>query len=140
MRKYKKLIKICWEALRFNAPSRYLPRIVMEDNNFRGHQFKKDDVIVCSHRAAYFDPDFVYKPNKFMVDRPDHVVPSFHFGSGKHICLGEYVSVELMPMVIKEILLYKPVVKRANGGKVGELETRDGTPFLTNFYIEFADY
>lgn len=133
-----KLIKICWEALRWNAPTRYLPRIVEEDTVFRdSKEFKKGDIVLCSHRAAFFDPDFVHKPNKFTIDRPDHII-SFHFGSGKHICLGEYVSAELAPMVIKEILLYKPVVKRVNG-KVGELETRPGTPFLQNFLIEFAD-
>lgn len=135
----EKLIKICWEALRFNAPSQYLPRIVQKDFVFRSNKkFKKGDVVVCSHRSAFFDPDFVHKPNDFVIDRPDKIVPSFHFGSGKHICLGEHVSIQLMPMVIKEILLYKPVVKRVNG-KVGELETRPGTPFLSNFMIEFSD-
>ena len=34
--------------------------------------------------------------------------------------------------------MYKPVVKRVNG-KVGVLETREGTPFLKNFLIEFSD-
>lgn len=136
----EELIKICWEALRFNAPAMYLPRIVQKDVTFRGtKKFKKGDMVICSHRSSFFDPEFVTNPNKFDPDRPPHVA-SYHFGSGKHQCLGEYVSLELMPMVIKQILLYKPVVSKAKGGKVGELPCREGTPFLSEFWIEFSDH
>ena len=43
-----------------------------------------------------------------------------------------------MPMVIKAILAYKPGVKRV-GAKVGELETKPGTVFVTNVKIAFTD-
>jgi cytochrome P450 len=133
-----KLIKICWEALRWNAPSVYLSRIVNEDVVLNGHEFKKGTRVLCSHRSAFFDPKWIHKPNEFRIDRPSEIVPAFHFGSGVHTCLGNYIATELMPMVIKAILTYKPGVKRV-GAEVGELETKTGTVFVKNVRIAFTD-
>jgi len=133
-----KLIKICWEALRWNAPIQYLPRTVTKDIVLNGHSFKKGTTVICIHRSAFFDPNWVHKPNQFRVDRPNKIIPSFHFGSGPHSCLGEYVASQVMPMVIKAILLYKPGVERVRT-PVGVLEQKKGTVFVKNYWLKFSD-
>mmetsp|Transcript_30702 Transcript_30702/g.46509 ORF Transcript_30702/g.46509 Transcript_30702/m.46509 type:complete len:436 (+) Transcript_30702:112-1419(+) len=132
-----KLIKICWEVLRWNAPTTLLPRIVTQDTVLNGHKFKKDTTVLPIHRSAFFDPHWVHEPNKLRLDRPYHI-ESFHFGCGPHKCLGSHVASQVMPMVIKAILLHKPGVDRVRTA-VGEFDLKKGTVFVTNYWLQFSD-
>lgn len=131
----EKLTKICWEALRFNVPP-FLPRLVSKDTYVNGHLFKQGTIVKVSQRSAFFDPTFVEKPHEFNPNRQLHLTPSFHFGHGIHKCLGQHVATAVMPMIMKQVLLHKPLVKRVEGIR-GQLTLED--KFVENFWIEWEN-
>lgn len=74
------------EILRFEPPVQAFSRIVKEDFEYKGYEFKKNQVALLFYAAANRDPRFIENPQIFDIQRKDSKHVSF--GHGVHLCLG----------------------------------------------------
>ena len=74
------------EALRLEPPLLSLTRLVPETFEYKGHVFKKGQLILLSIAGANRDPKVTPSPDAFNIHREafEHV----SFGHGIHLCLG----------------------------------------------------
>jgi len=74
------------EALRLEPPLLSLTRLVPETFEYKGHAFKKGQLILLSIAGANRDPKVTPSPETFNIHREafEHV----SFGHGIHLCLG----------------------------------------------------
>lgn len=74
------------ESLRVEPPVLFAPRVIRTSFDYRGHQFRKGQLLLLSLSAANRDPTVVAEPHVFDINRQDgrHV----SFGHGIHLCLG----------------------------------------------------
>ena len=74
------------EALRLEPPVMALSRLVPETFEYKGHVFKKGQLILLSIAGANRDPKVTPSPDAFNIHREafEHV----SFGHGIHLCLG----------------------------------------------------
>jgi len=78
------------EMIRWAAPVLYMSRTVVEDVEYRGHQFRKDERVVLHYAAANRDPDVFEDPHRFDITRDPN--PHLSFGFGAHFCLGAHLA------------------------------------------------
>ena len=78
------------EMIRWSAPVIYMSRTVVEDTEYRGHQFRKDDRVVLHYAAANRDPSVFEHPHRFDITRDPN--PHLSFGFGAHFCLGAHLA------------------------------------------------
>ncbi len=74
------------EMLRFDSPSQLFRRWVLEDMDYKGHQFKVGQEVAFLFGAANRDPQVFVHPNQFDITRNPN--PHITFGVGIHYCLG----------------------------------------------------
>jgi hypothetical protein len=74
------------EFLRFDSPVQVTDRVVTEDLDFRGHRFRRGQLVVCLLGAANHDPARFPHPDRLDVTRADR--GHLAFGLGPHVCLG----------------------------------------------------
>lgn len=74
------------EALRFEPPVLAVGRLVKETFEYKGHKFRKGQMILLSIAGANRDPGVTPNPGDFDIHREqfDHI----SFGHGIHLCLG----------------------------------------------------
>jgi cytochrome P450 len=74
------------ESLRLEPPVLALSRMVSETFDYKGHAFKKGQLILLSIAGANRDPQVTANPDAFNIHREafEHV----SFGHGVHLCLG----------------------------------------------------
>lgn len=106
---------LVWEALRYVPISPYMFRQTSEAYTLaKGTDYATEipartNVIVLT-QSAMFD-DFAYtNPDEFNPDRTFY--HNFNFGFGPHDCLGKYVGMEMLPEMVRQIILL-PNVKAA---------------------------
>ncbi len=78
------------ETIRWAAPVIYMSRTVVEDIEYKGHQFRKDDRVVLHYAAANRDPAVFDDPHTFDITRDPN--PHISFGFGAHFCLGAHLA------------------------------------------------
>ena len=99
---------IVWETLRFVPISPYLFRqasaeAVIARGTERETTVPAGGYVLVATQSAMFD--------ERAFDDPDHFKPGrnwyhqFHFGYGAHECLGRYVGAEMIPEMVRQMLL-----------------------------------
>lgn len=78
------------ELLRFNSPSKYMPRRVAQDCAIDGVPLREHQRLMVSLAAANHDPEQFDDPQRLDITRADnrHVA----FGYGAHFCLGSALA------------------------------------------------
>lgn len=96
------------EMLRYEPPVQAFSRIVKEDFEYKGYNFKKNQVALLFYAAANRDPRFIENPQTFDIRRkdPKHI----SFGHGVHLCLGMSLARLEAKIVFNQILDNFPVV------------------------------
>lgn len=135
------LSAIVWEALRYDPVNPWLARYTEEDFVLgAGTSYetvvKKGSLVLAATESAMFDETVFPSPNSFRTDRD----PSsyMHLGYGYHRCLGDDVSLIMVPETIKHILLMKNV--RIKPGRRGPgVIDQDGGPFPESFVLQYDE-
>lgn len=74
------------ESLRLEPPVIALSRMVSETFEYKGHDFKKGQLILLSIAGANRDPQVTPNPDAFNIHR--EAIEHVSFGHGVHLCLG----------------------------------------------------
>ncbi|MCZ6501587.1 MAG: cytochrome P450 [Gammaproteobacteria bacterium] len=100
------------EMLRFEPPVQAFSRIVKEDFEYKGYEFKKNQVALLFYAAANRDPRFIENPQIFDIQRkdPKHI----SFGHGVHLCLGMSLARLEAKIVFNQLLDNFPSVMLAD--------------------------
>lgn len=99
---------IVWEALRYVPISPYMFRQTSQDYTLaKGTDYEtlipaNTNVIVLT-QSAMFDDFANTNPDDFNPDRTFY--HNFNFGFGPHDCLGKYVGMEMIPEMVRQVLL-----------------------------------
>lgn len=99
---------IVWEALRYVPISPYMFRQTSQDYTLaKGTNYEtlipaNTNVIVLT-QSAMFDDFANTNPDDFNPDRTFY--HNFNFGFGPHDCLGKYVGMEMIPEMVRQVLL-----------------------------------
>ncbi len=98
------------EALRLYPPAYVIDRIAIEDDEFEGHKFPKDTLLLMSIYELHRHSDFWEFPEEFNPDRfdpenkKDFSNHYFPFGAGPRMCVGNNFAMYEMILTIAEIL------------------------------------
>ena len=102
------------EMIRWSSPVIYMSRTVVEDIEYGGVTFRKDDKVVLHYASANRDADVFEDPMKFDVTRDPN--PHIAFGFGAHFCLGAHLA-RLETRVVLEQLVAKVKAMRMAGNE-----------------------
>jgi cytochrome P450 len=111
------------EVIRWQTPVAHMRRTVMEDTEFRGHQFKKGDKIVMWYISANRDETVFDQGDRFDISR-DNARKHIAFGYGIHRCLGARLADLQIQVLLSEMRTRNLMPKL-----VGEIE-RTNSPFI----------
>lgn len=134
---------LVWEALRFVPISPYMFRQTAEDYTVaKGTQHETmissgTNVLVLT-QSAMFDEYAYSDPDTFNPDR--NWYHNFNFGFASHDCLGKYVGMEMIPEMVRQVLL------RENIHGVGKIDYSGGpyvepgepTPFPQDWVLKWG--
>jgi cytochrome P450 len=90
------------ESLRWAPTDPMFSRWVTEDIEFFGTHLPKGSVLHICLGAANRDPERWDRPDEYDPMRPPK--PTFGFGGGPHVCLGQHVARAEMTVAINELL------------------------------------
>ena len=78
------------EVLRWTTPVKHFCRTAVSDYELAGKQIKAGDIMLLSFPSGSFDEALYDDPFTFRIDRR----PNRHlaFGTGPHVCLGQYLA------------------------------------------------
>jgi cytochrome P450 len=107
-----------FEALRFNPAFPYFFRTsesaaVLAAGTDYAHQVQPGTTVMALTHSAMFDAVAFAQPQKFDATRS--LQNAFHFGYGIHECLGRHVGRQMIPEIVRQVLLL-PGIRAA--GKV----------------------
>jgi cytochrome P450 len=80
------------ETLRFESPVATIPRIPIEDFEYKGSSIKKGQIVQLLIGSANRDPRVFESPERFDINRRTAALASF--GHGPHTCLGAQLARE----------------------------------------------
>ncbi len=80
------------EALRFEAPTQWTSRLVMQDTEVGGVPIPKGAYVLMLYGSANHDESWG-DPEAFRVDRPGIPELNMAFGGGPHRCLGNAIAI-----------------------------------------------
>lgn len=90
------------EALRWEGPIGFLPRITREDTTLGGYHVPAGSAVCMVHSAANRDPKLYPNPDEFIIDREAGKIMSFSFGP--HQCLGQHLARMEMRVALDALL------------------------------------
>lgn len=127
------LQRYCWEALRFNPIFPGVFRRCVADytvarGTLRSRKIKAGKLVVAAIRSAMRDGREIPAPGAFCIDRPAYHY--MHFGYGLHSCLGDQVSLVMVPGIVKRLLAL-PRLRPA-----GPID-KQGGPWPEQYVVEF---
>jgi cytochrome P450 len=127
-----------WEALRFNPINPLVFRFCERDHllaagTARETLIPAGTVVFACTASAMFDEAVFPNPDTFNPDRPAYGY--LHFGHGQHTCLGKYISLVVVPEVIRRVLLRRDV--RLLPPPEGAVDWQGG-PFPERFTIAYG--
>jgi cytochrome P450 len=90
------------EVLRWTTPVKHFCRTATEDCEVAGKTVRAGDYLLLSYPSASFDETVYDDPYAFRVDRK----PNRHlaFGTGPHVCLGQYLARFELSSFFQELL------------------------------------
>ena len=90
------------EVLRWTNPVKHFVRTAVTDCEIAGTQIKAGDHLMMSYPSASFDEAVFGDPFTFRIDRK----PNRHlaFGTGPHVCLGQYLARFELSAFFRELL------------------------------------
>jgi cytochrome P450 len=91
------------EALRFESPTQWTTRFVMEDAEIAGVPIPKGAFVVMLYGSANRD-DSWSDPDRFLVDRPGVRTRHLAFGDGIHKCIGLPIALAEGKLALEVIL------------------------------------
>lgn len=133
------LSAIVWEALRYDPVNPWLARYAEQDfvlgegTPYRT-EIKKGSLILAATESAMWDETVFPSPNTFRTDRDP--ASYMHLGYGYHRCLGDDVSLIMVPETIKHLLLLKNLRIKSGRKGLGVIDQDDG-PFPESFVLQY---
>lgn len=112
------------ESLRIDPPIIHMARTAVDDHTRSGAQLRRGDKVMLNFGAANRDPAKFSEPFTFDIDRTSN--QHLTFGSGYHRCLGEYLAVTEMVIVLEEILATIPDYSLSGEGDPTDIEWGGG--------------
>ncbi|MBD1552563.1 cytochrome P450 [Pseudomonas sp. C2L11] len=101
--------KLIDEAVRYEPVATFKVREASEDVEIRGVKIPKGAFVQCLVVSANRDEDAFDNPDVFDIDRKTK--PSFGFGFGPHMCIGQFVAKVELNCAINAILDLFPNVR-----------------------------
>jgi cytochrome P450 len=101
--------KLIDEAVRFEPSSTFKVRETSADTEIGGVKIPKGSFIQCMVASANRDESAFENPDVFDIDRRQK--PSFGFGFGPHMCIGQFVAKLELNVAINGILDLFPNVR-----------------------------
>lgn len=100
--------KMVWEALRFVPIRPDIFRKAASDYTIakgtpHETEIKAGTIVRLLTHSAMFDPYAFDNPDEFDPDR--NFYHNFNFGFGPHECLGKYVGMEMIPEMVRQVVL-----------------------------------
>lgn len=122
-----------WEALRFHPIAPYLFRESTADYTIaretdRAYKIPSGTTVLPLIMSAMFDSSKFPDPYTFDPERP--FFDTFHLGFGLHECLGKYLSLVMIPEMVKQLL-------RRPGLKADDAIDYQGSPFPEKFPVSW---
>lgn len=123
-----------WEALRFQATFKYMFRTcsskyTLAKGTGRETVINPGETVFALIASGMFDPN-VFK-NPFEFDPGRAYGQSFHFGYGYHECMGKVVGMQMVPEMVRQVLL-KENIKPDGPINYGN------TPLPQNFQVSWS--
>lgn len=112
------------ESLRIDPPIIHMARTAVDDHTRSGAQLRRGDKVMLNFGAANRDPAKFPEPFTFDIDRASN--QHLTFGAGYHRCLGEYLAVTEMLIVLEEILSVIPDYALSGEGGAAAIEWGGG--------------
>jgi cytochrome P450 len=94
--------KLIDEAVRFEPVATFKVRETAREVEFHGVTIPKGAFVQCMVASANRDEDVFERPDVFDIDRK--VKPSFGFGFGPHMCIGQFVAKMELACAVNAIL------------------------------------
>jgi cytochrome P450 len=101
--------KLIDETVRYEPVATFKVRETSRDVEIRGVQIPKGSFVQCMVVSANRDEDAFENPDNFDIDRKTK--PSFGFGFGPHMCIGQFVAKVELNCAINAILDLFPNVR-----------------------------
>ena len=126
-----------WEALRFDPVNPWVGRYATQDYVLgKGKPWEtkilKGSLVLASTESAMHDPDYFPESHKFSTRRDPSLY--MHLGYATHRCLGDDVSLVMVPETVKHLLLL-PNVEKVEPRK-GKDFARE--PFPEKYVVRYA--
>lgn len=125
---------IVWEALRFVPISPYMFRQTSRECTLaNGTEYEttipaRTNVLALT-QSAMFDEYAFANPNEFNADR--NWYHHFNYGFASHECLGKYVGMEMIPEMVRQVLLLPGLTS------AGPIDYKNG-PFPEYYELSWA--
>lgn len=122
---------LIWEALRFVPISPYMFRQTSQEYTLaKGTDYAtsipaRTNVLVLT-QSAMFDSFAYENPDEFISER--NFYHNFNFGFGPHDCLGKYVGMEMIPEMVRQVMLLP------NIHSTGAIDYKNG-PFPESYVL-----
>ncbi|MDB6143730.1 MAG: ditQ2 [Pseudomonas sp.] len=97
------------EAVRFEPVATFKVRQTAEDTVIRGVAIPKGAMVQCIVSSANRDEDAFENADRFDIDRKPR--PSFGFGFGPHMCIGQFVAKTEINCALNAILDLMPNIR-----------------------------
>ena len=97
------------EAVRFEPVATFKVRQAAQDTEIRGVQVPKGAMVSCIVSSANRDEDAFEDADTFNIDRRQK--PSFGFGFGPHMCIGQFVAKTEINCAVNAILDLMPNIR-----------------------------
>lgn len=97
------------EAVRFEPVATFKVRQTAQDTVIRGVQIPKGAMVQCIVSSANRDEDAFENAHEFNIDRKPK--PSFGFGFGPHMCIGQFVAKTEINCALNAILDLMPNIR-----------------------------
>ncbi len=123
-----------WEALRYVPISPYMFRQTSQEYELaKGTDYAttipaRTNVLVLT-QSAMFDSYAYNDPDEFNPER--NFYHNFNFGFGPHDCLGKYVGMEMIPEMVRQVLLLPGL------HSLGEIDYKNG-PFPESYTLTWT--
>lgn len=98
-----KLPQMVHEVSRYDPSIHNTRRFVAEPTQVAGVSLQAGDVVLLALAAAGRDSSCNTRPDEFLLDRPDRVVPGF--GHGAHQCPGQALPCAIAASAVKALLV-----------------------------------
>ncbi len=116
------------EILRWTNPVKHFVRTAVADCEIAGKQVKAGDYLMMSYPSASFDEAVFGDPFAFRIDRKPN--RQLAFGTGPHVCLGQYLARFELTAFFRELLARVEHIKLAGEPRFVEGSFVGGVKYL----------